>query len=224
MALDVTIQLCLSLYDTLEATEAFQMRLADVGDEAIIGVSNMAEEVNLTRVVGAHLHDGNLSIRLDAQQGERHTDVVVQVALSVDDIVFLGQYRRDEFLGGRLAIGAGDGKHNSFALSAVIGGEVLQGLQSVIHDEDALVLRQVFAVSDDEAGHALLGHLQGKVVGIEVLTFQGEEDSVFFDLAAVGGDFVSLDVVLIYCFYHECLWFRALRPFDGPQGPRAQGP
>ena len=77
----------------------------------------------------------------------------------MDNAVFLGQHRRDEFLGGCLAIGAGDGKHDGFALCAVIGGEVLQGLQRVIHDEDAFVLGQVFSVGDDEAGHTLFSHL-----------------------------------------------------------------
>ena len=79
---------------------------------------------------------------------------------------------------------------------------------------------QVFAVGDDETGLALLRHLQGEVIGVEVLAFQGEENSVFFNLAAVGGDFVSLEVMLIYCFYH-LLWVWALRPFDEL---RAQGP
>ena len=43
------------------------MCLADVGDEAIIGVCDFAEKVDFPRVVGAHFHDGNLGLRLDAQ-------------------------------------------------------------------------------------------------------------------------------------------------------------
>ena len=64
------------------------------------------------------------------------------------------------------------------------------------------MLGQAFAVGDNEAGHTLLGHLQGKVVSIEVLAFQGEEYSVFFNLAAVGGDFVCFLEMLINGLYH----------------------
>ena len=63
-------------------------------------------------------------------------------------------------------------------------------------------LGQLFSVGDDEAGNACFGHLQGKVVGIEILTFQGEEDGILLDLAAVGGDFVGLLEVLVYGRYH----------------------
>ena len=78
------------------------------------------------------------------------------------------------------------------------------------------MFRQVLTVGDDEAGYALFRHLQGEVVGIEVFAFEGEENSVFFNLPAVGGDFVGLEVMSIYCFYHWYLWVRALRQAQGP--------
>ena len=106
---DMPVEFCLGLDDTFEATEAFQMRFPDVGDEAVVGVGDLAEEVDFTWMGGAHFHDGDLGFGLDAQQGERHTDVVVEVAHRVDDVVFLGQHCRDELFGGCLAVGAGDG-------------------------------------------------------------------------------------------------------------------
>ena len=73
------------------------------------------------------------------------------------------------------------------------------------------MLRQVFTVGDNEAGHALFSHLHGEVVGVEVLAFESEKDGILFDLAAVGGYLISLDVVLVYGFYLGCLW---VGPFD----------
>ena len=185
MALDVSVQLGFGLDDALKVAKAFQMRFSDVGDEAIVWVGDLAEEIDFARVVGSHLHNGNLGLGLDAQQGERHTDMVIEVAHSVDDVVFLRKHCRDKLFGGRFAVGTSDAEHCSLALLAVIGSQVLQGLQRVIHNQNALVFWKVFAVGDDEASYSLLGHLQGEVVSIEVLAFQGEEDSVFFDLAAV---------------------------------------
>ena len=109
MRLDMSIQFGLGLDDALKATEAFQMCFSDVGDEAIIRVGDLAEEVNFTWMVGTHLHDGDLGLGLDAQQGDGHADVVVEVTHRVDDVVFLGQHSRDELFGGCLAVGAGDG-------------------------------------------------------------------------------------------------------------------
>ena len=57
---------------------------------------------------------------------------------------------------------------------------------------------QVLTVGDDEARHTLLGHLKGKIIGVEVFSFQSEEDSVLLDLAAISGYFVGLQIVLIY--------------------------
>ena len=92
MALDMPVKFYLGLDDALKAAEAFQMCFPDVGDEAIVGVGDLAEEIDFTRVAGTHFHDGHLGVRLDAQQGERHADVVVEVAHRVDDVVFLGQH------------------------------------------------------------------------------------------------------------------------------------
>ena len=123
-------------------------------------------------------------------------------------MVSLCQNSRDEFLGGSLAIGAGDGKHNGFALLSVVGSKVLQGLQRVVHNQNALRFWQVFAVGDDKTGYTLLGHLQGEVVGIEILAFQGEEDGVLLDLAAVGRDFIGFREMRVYCFNRiHCIGF-----------------
>ena len=64
------------------------------------------------------------------------------------------------------------------------------------------MLGQAFAVGDNEAGHALLRHLQGKVVGVKVLAFQSKENGVLFDFATVGGDFVCFLEMLINGLYH----------------------
>ena len=113
---DMPIEFGLGFDDALKATETLQMRLAYVGDEAVVGVGNLAKKVDFPRVVGAHFYYGNLSIRLDTQQGEWHTDMVVEVAHRVDDVVFLGQHCRNKFLGGSLAVSAGDAEHRGLAL------------------------------------------------------------------------------------------------------------
>ena len=101
------------------------MCLADVGDEAIVGVGNFAEEVDFSRMAGTHLHDGNLGVRLDAQQSKWHANVVVEVAHRVDDVVFFCQNRRDKLFCGGLSVGTRDAEYRGLALLTVVGGQVL---------------------------------------------------------------------------------------------------
>ena len=68
------------------------MCLPDVGNKTIVRVGDFAKEVDFTWMVGTHLNNGNLGLGLDAQQGERHADMVVEVTHRVNDVVFLGQH------------------------------------------------------------------------------------------------------------------------------------
>ena len=77
---------------------------------------------------------------------------------------------------------------------------ILKGFKRVVHNQNALVFRQVFAVGDDEACLARFGHLQREVVGIKVLTFQGKKDGILLNLAAVGRNLVGFLVMLVYRF------------------------
>ena len=75
---------------------------------------------------------------------------------------------------------------------------------------------QVFAVGNDEAGHAFLCHLQGEVVGIEVLSFESEKDVIFPNLSAVGSDFIGFLEILVYLLDHIFVEFG---PFDKLRDP-----
>jgi len=66
--------------DTLEAAEAFEVLGAGVGDQPDGRTRHLDERRHLARVVGPHLHDRKAMLGSEAQQGERHADVVVEIA------------------------------------------------------------------------------------------------------------------------------------------------
>ena len=187
--------------DALEAAEAFEVGAAHIGDESAVGVGDAAEELDFAQMVGAHLDDGNLGIGGDGQQGQRHAEVVVEVALGGRHAVALGENGGDQFLGGGLAVGAGDADDGDGEVAAVLAGKFLQGAQHV-GDDDATVVDLVLRIADDAQGGALLEGLRSKGVAIEMLALEGKEDASGGDGARVGGDSARYQICLVKSFYH----------------------
>ena len=90
MSADILIHLVFGLDDAFVASEVSEMSATYVGDHAVVGLADVCQLVDVAWVTGAHFHDGHLGVRLDSQHSERHSELVVEVALCEDDIVFLG--------------------------------------------------------------------------------------------------------------------------------------
>ena len=56
------VQLTLRLADALERAEALQMGTSHVGNKATGGFSRLYQRLDITRMRGAHLHNGNICI------------------------------------------------------------------------------------------------------------------------------------------------------------------
>ena len=83
-------------------------------------------------MVGSHLNHGKVVLAgAQAQQRERHPDVVVQVADGGQHPELLGQHGREQLLGGGFAVRARDGQHRNSELLAVLPGQLLQRQQRV---------------------------------------------------------------------------------------------
>ena len=112
-------------------------------------------------MAGAHLDDGYLVFRSQAEQRLGHPYVVVEVALGVEHVVLLLQHGGDELLGGRLAVGAGNADDGNLELAAVFAGQVLEGLEAVV-DLDDLPLGRLgggHSLVNDGVGAALFQSL-----------------------------------------------------------------
>ena len=117
------------------------MRLADVGDDAVVGLTYLHQLRNVVGMICAHLNDSQLGSRCYLQQGKRHPDVIVEITLGGNYIVFGGQHGTDKFLGRGLAVGSGDTDYSKMLISKhmlpMIAGQVLQCPKRVRNRYDA---------------------------------------------------------------------------------------
>ena len=181
------VQLALGLYHAFERTEALQMRTAHVCDERIVGLNDLHQRLDVARVRRAHLHDCYVVCRVQAQQCLGHADVVVEVALGVEHVVFLQKHRSREFLCGGLAVGSGDADDRRAERTSVIACELLQSVQTVVDENEASVaLNDVLRFIDNSISAALLKRSSSKLVAVERSAFQGEEQRTDGAVATVG--------------------------------------
>ena len=182
------VEFALGFHHAFERAEALQVGTTDVGNESAGGFDGLYERLDVARVAGTHLDDGYLVLLGQAEQCLGHTHVVVEVTLGVEHVVLLAQNGGDEFLGGRLAVGAGDADNWDIELAAVLACQVLKGLQTVL-DYDYFWIGWRYILINNGVGTAFLQRLNRKLVTIERLALQSEKDATLGALAAVGGDY-----------------------------------
>ena len=187
------VELALGTTDALEGAEALQMGSSDVGDESAGGLSSLDECLDVARVGCSHLDHGNVRLVVDAEQRLGYADIVVEVTLGGHHMVAFGEHGTDEFLGGRLAIGACDAYHGDVELTTVFACQVLEGLQTVV-DYNHPVRQALLPFGEAGRGFhngiatAFLECSECKLVAIECVALQCQEDAAFRTVAGVGGD------------------------------------
>ena len=105
-SLEEIVQLALGALHPLERAEAQQVCPTYIGDQSDVGFANIHQLVDVARMTGSHLDNGYLMFGFQAQHRSRYTDTIVEVALCIEHIVFLGKNGSGELLGGSFAIGA----------------------------------------------------------------------------------------------------------------------
>ena len=113
---NVFVEFRFGLNDSFKRTESFDVCFANIGDDAAVGGHNLAEQSDFSDVVGAGFDDCKFVFLREAKQGEWHTDVVVEIAFSVEHIEFFREHGSNEFFGSSLAVGARDLKNRCFQL------------------------------------------------------------------------------------------------------------
>ena len=197
-AAEKVVEFALGLDDALERTKALQMGTAYVGDQATSRLCRLSERLDVARMTGAHLDDGNLVFLRQSEEGFGHAYIVVEVALSVEHIVFLREHSSDEFLGGRLAVGARDADDRNVELATMLTRQILEGLQTVRDDNQPFIASiGERLIVYDSIGAAFLKGLKGELVAVERLTLEGKEDAPFRTITTVCRDDGMLLIELV---------------------------
>ena len=206
-------EFALAFFYAFGAAEAFEMGLADVGDDAMGGEGVFTITFDLLLVVGAHFDDGQLGVGADGEEGEGDADMVVEVALGGVGTKGGGEDGVDELFSGRFSIAASYGEEWYVELLSVMEGELLQGLQGVGDEDEPIVgsrtgaqdrgaqpVRRKGLLVDDGVGGAPFQGLDGELVAVEVGAFQGEEEVAGAQLAGIrlDGGVEEIDIIELF--------------------------
>ena len=208
---EIVIEFPLCLDDAFERAESLQVRTPYICYYSAVGLHDVHERLDVARMACTHLHHGNFVLRLEAQQCLGHTDVIVEVALRVEHVVFLLQHCGEEFLRCRLTVCSRYADDFRAEAAAVVIGEQLQRVQTVLaEDEAAVAFRNEFGLVHYGVCASLSDGLHGEGVSVERCPLEGEEDGTFGAVAAVCRhhgvlleDFVEFryfHIFIEYCF------------------------
>ena len=169
--------------DALDAAETLQMGAPGVGDERHLGTGDGGQIGDLARMIGPHLQDQEVLVP-GSEQGEGHSDVVVQVALGGADRSNLVKDGGDHLLDGGLAVAAGDGHHPPGEAVAPGGGQAAEAQAGVVYQP--LGQFRIQGTVHQGGGGALGRGLGDKVMAVEARPPQGHEEGPAAVLTGVG--------------------------------------
>ena len=140
-----------------------------------------------------HLDYGDLMLRLDARDGHRHADLVVEIPLGLEHAVARAEHGGDHLLCGGLADAAGDAHHGQRERRAVGRGDPLNCLLHIVHQQHGpgLTLRDALGQA---AGRTFVKGRRDVIVAVHLLTPVGDEEVAGLHPAAVDHDTAELPV------------------------------
>ena len=172
-----------------------QVLALGVVDQGHRGPSQISQVGDFTRVVHAQLNHGQRVPCPQAKQGERHTDVVVEVALSrqypIGTARTFGasgsQDGGDHLRDGGFAVGAGHGDQRQRELRTPACGQRAQRQRGVGH-LDATEARCGQATMGDGSSCATGLDLGQEIIGVKAHAFEGDEQIALSEAARIGVD------------------------------------
>ena len=186
----------LGLRDVLDGTEELHVRLADIRHDADRRRCNRSHCLDLVQAAHADLNDGSRVLLAKPQERQRQADLIVVVGLRLEDRAARREHCSREVLRRRLAVRARDGDDRQREAHAPGVRELLVGRQRVFGNQHRrleagqLLLRA--ARADHDAVCALLDRIAHKILAVEALALEGEEQDSRRDLARIRHDIREL--------------------------------
>ena len=184
MRSEVIEELFFSAVHTLLATKALQMSQTDVGDVAMGRFGNARKQVDFSLMVGAHFDYDKVRLGRGIQQGERHSDVVVQVAFRGVHVHRFSQHIANQLLGCGFAVASCHPQHRASPTPPVSPGKALQGSKFIGHHGD-LGMADPFGICGDSMGRSLIEGTLHKYIAVKVGAAKREKDLIFKVLSRV---------------------------------------
>ena len=174
------------------------MGSANIGYQTAGGLCSLSKRLDVARMAGAHLDDSYLVLLCESEQRLGHTYIIIEIALSIEHIVFLRKDCSNEFLGGSLAVSASDANDWDIELTTMLTGQILKGLQTIVDNDKSVISRGGNrCIIYDSIGTAFLEGRQSKLVAVERFAFQGQKDASLRTITTIGCDTRVLQIKLV---------------------------
>ncbi len=176
------------------------MNGGDDGDHSDFRLGDFCERPDFTGVRHPHLDDGHLLLRLQLEQHQGKTEMIVKISFRLQYRGAGSQHPGDGLLGGGFASGARDTDNRLPPQAAHGRGQGLQRGERVVNRQQAGLYGETRQLIFTHHGRnrSTLKSLVDEVVAVEALTLHGEEKLAGQNGARVDG--VSLSHFLEFAF------------------------
>jgi len=169
-----------------QVRESRQMGQADIGDQADVRQGHPGQSGDLPRGVRPQLQDSRHVAGPQAEQRQRQTDEIVEVAFRFQNVSPPSHDGGDHLLGCGLAGAAGNGDDRGGEAPPPPGGQITQCPQGIADDDHGELAGETLRPTVDEgSGGPLPPGLRQVVVAVEMLPRQGDEQVAFPTLSGV---------------------------------------
>ena len=194
-------QLPLGLGNIFNGAQKLNMGFPHVGHNADLRGRKRCQGCNLPQAPHADFHHSRPVHIVQLQQGIRHADFVVEVALGFQHGKTGRQHRCRHVLGSGLAVGAGNGNHRNVKLPAPESRQLLIGQLGIGHslDKGCPELSRLLLVpaSHQHTGCPLLYRLGSKILAVEPLPLQCHEQRPRHNLPGIRHNIGKLRLYLL---------------------------
>ena len=162
------------------------MGFAHVGYQAAVGLYYLYEGLDFAWVVGSHLDDGDVVLLGKTQEGLGHTDMVVEVALSVEYVILLAEHGGNKFLSGGFAVSTRNAYYWRVQRTTMLTSKLLQGGEHIIYYYVSVILGILCLVNYGIGAPFIECRLSIRIA-IKRVALEGKEDASLGTVATVGG-------------------------------------
>ena len=173
-----------------QVMEKFQMLAGDVGHHAQAGRHHLEQRRQFARMIGARFQHGRLVRALQAQQSQRHADIIVKTGFAPKGRLLLPQDRRNQLLGRGLAVGTGHRDHQRLKFTPIRRSQTTQRAPRLVHQDKrtAVQTRRRLAPFGHHGRHSAPPCFGQKGVAVKLPARQGEKQIARLRLARIGAN------------------------------------
>ena len=159
--------------------QMFNMRNANIGNDADMRTYRIHQTMDFTKMVHAHFNDSRFMTFFQTEQCQRHTEVIIEISQCPQSIVFLRKDRSNHILCGSLAHTAGDAHNGNIKQAAVIFCQLQHSRSRVFHQKQHTAIFRCHFTLCKTCGNAFFHTAFQVIMAVGIFAFQRHKEAFF---------------------------------------------